>query len=119
MRGGREQRDLYGVDKPEANHAAILSLKPLLDVQEMTNGLELEPFKTFKPLGQEDGLFGACFQRAIVPGRAMSDRHLPMEQEGGGPMDGATGGVTSGARGGGLEGGVRGRGGGGRGARGG
>ena len=34
----------YWTVGPETNHAAVLNLKPLSDIQEMTNHLELEPF---------------------------------------------------------------------------
>ena len=43
------QCDLYWIVGPEANHATLLGLKPLLDVHEMTNGLELEPFGFSRP----------------------------------------------------------------------
>ena len=41
--GRRNQWDLHWMVGPDANHAAVLGFKPLLDVQEMTNGLGLEP----------------------------------------------------------------------------
>ena len=51
---------------PEANHATVLALKPILDVQEMTNGLESEPFKFFRshcqgmPLQGQHRIVGVC-----------------------------------------------------------
>ena len=41
-------RDLISTAGPEANHATVLGLEPLLDVHEMTNALELQPFGCFR-----------------------------------------------------------------------
>ena len=55
---GFRQRDLNRTVGPDANQAAVLDLKTLLDVQEMTNGLELEPFGGCGDAGvvERDGL---------------------------------------------------------------
>ena len=71
------QWDLYWMVGPEANHATVLGLKPLLDVQEMTNGLELEPFGSFRSPCQGMPLQGpVCASEDAASVRSKRQRRL-------------------------------------------
>ena len=69
------------MDGPEATHAAILGLNPLLHVQEMTNRLELEPFRSFR-CPAKDMILRRLVCKSECPGRLLNHPTEPRDSGG-------------------------------------